>query len=116
MERSLGYRLVGLGLAGILLTAAAFSTTALFKAPLPGSDLNPVGGAEKVISLIQGQETVLWTALTGTVGSYQVLGWPTSDGTHDLGGALVLERPESGSAGVIDFVEKPMSIEFNVDG
>ena len=116
MERSLGYRLVGLGLAGILLTAAAFSTTAFFSAPAPGSDLNPVGGAEKVISLIQGQETVLWTALTGTVSSYQILGWPTSDGTHNLGGGLVIERPESGSAGVIDFGEKPMSIEFSLEG
>ena len=110
------YRLIGVGLAGLLIMAAALSTIALFRATAPGSDLRPVGGAETVIDLIQGQETLLWSSIKGTVSSYTVLGWPSSVGEHDLGGAMVVERPADGSAGVIDFGEKPMSVEFDVAG
>lgn len=107
-------RLVGLGLAALLTIAAALPTTALFSATSPGSDLEPVGGAEMIIDLIQGQETILWSSLGGMVNSYKVVGWPLDDGTHELGGALVLERPVSGQAGIIDFGEKPMTVEFDV--
>lgn len=107
-------RLVGMGLAALLTVAATFPTTALFSAPSPGSNLQPVGGAEKIIDLVQGQETILWSSIGGVVMSFKVVGWPSNDGTHEVGGALVIERPVSGQAGVIDFGEKPMTVEFDV--
>jgi hypothetical protein len=107
---------VGLGLVALLITAAAYGGAAVFTAPSPGSNLTPEGGAELIVDLIQGQETVLWSTISGTVTGYQVLGWPSSEGQHDLGGALVIERPDSGLVGVIDFGEKPMSIVFNRGG
>ena len=113
MQTVTSSRLVGIGLAA-LLTAAAFSTTALFSAPSPGSDLEPVGGAEMIIDLVQGQETILWSSLAGTVNSLKVVGWPSNDGTHELGGAMAIERPVDGQAGIIDFGEKPMAVEFDV--
>jgi len=109
-------RHVGMGLAVAVLIAATTSTLASFAASSPGSDLAPVRGAEVVIDLIQGQETLLWSALTGTVTKVHTVGWPSSDGTHELGGAVSLERPESGPVGIIDFGEKPMSMTFEVDG
>jgi hypothetical protein len=109
-------RLVGLGLAALLTLGAALSSTALYAADSPGSDLEPVGGAEMIVDLIQGQEAILWSSVTGTVNQYQVLGWPTTDGENELGGALVIERPTDGTVGVIDIGEKPMSIEFDVSG
>jgi hypothetical protein len=38
----------------------------------------------------------------------------TIDG-NDLGGALVIERPVDTEAGVIDFVEKPKSLSFEIN-
>ncbi|MFV1962415.1 MAG: hypothetical protein ACC658_11355 [Acidimicrobiia bacterium] len=108
-------RLVGIGLAGFLTVAAAFSTSALFQAPSPGSNLDPVNGAELIIDLIQGEEALLWSSLSGTVTSYTVLGWPSRVDGQDLGGALMIDKPENGSAGVIDLGEKPMSVDFDVD-
>ena len=35
---------------------------------------------------------------------------------NDLGGALVIERSADGSAGVIEFGEKPKSIVFDIEG
>lgn len=114
MQRALGIRLVGFGLAGLLLMGAAGATTAQFLASSPGSDLEPVGGASSLVDLVQSNESVLWSSLSGTIDSYTVLGWPTSQGEIELGGAMVLERPADGSAGVIDIGEKPMSISFSV--
>ena len=45
-----------------------------------------------MIDLIQGNESVLWTALSGTVTGYVVQGWPSSNGENELGGALMMER------------------------
>ncbi len=115
MPNVIAFRLVGIGLAGLLIMAAAFSHTALFQAPSPGSDLEAVSGAELVIDLVQGQKTLLWSSLSGTVTGYTVLGWPSSVDGHDLGGALMIANPENGLAGVIDFGEKPMSASFDVD-
>lgn len=109
-------RVVGLGMAALLTIAATFPATATFESSAPGLGLEPVGGAESLISLIQGQEHLLWTALTGTVTSYQVLGWPSQSGDVELGGALMIERPADSSTGVIDFGEKPMSLEFQLNG
>ncbi len=112
MPNTITARLVGIGLAGLLTVAAGLSTTALFEASSPGSNLEAVNGAEMIIDLVQGQKTLLWSALSGTVTGYTVIGWPTSAGEHDLGGALTLVKPDNGSAGVIDFGEKPMSASF----
>lgn len=109
-------RLLSLGLAAFLTVAAAFSTRALFTAPELGASLRPVGGAEKLIDLIQGQETILWSSLNGTVSSLEVLGWPSSDGEHELGGALMIEAPDDGTVGIIDTGERPMLVEFTLSG
>ena len=108
-------RLVGLGLAAVVLIAAAGSSLASFQATSPGSNLKAVGGAELVIDLIQGQETILWSTLTGPVTNIRTVGWPTNDGTDELGGALMLERPADGTVGIVDFGEKPMSMTFGVN-
>lgn len=109
-------RVLGIGLAGLVTVAAAFSTSALFQAPAPGSTLQPVNGAELVIDLIQGQEAVLWSTLSGNVTSFTALGWPSRVDGHYLGGALMIEKPENGVAGVIAFGERPMSVEFDLSG
>lgn len=114
MQNTIAVRLAGIGLAGVLTVAAVFSTTALFEASSPGSNLEAVGGAEMIIDLIQGQKTLLWSSLSGTVTGYTVLGWPTNVDGHDLGGALMIAKPENGLAGVIDSGEKPMSASFDV--
>jgi len=99
----------------LLLSAASLGATAFFSADSPGADLSPVDGAEEVVQILQGNRTVLWTALTGSVGMYRVEGWPTTENGNELGGALVIERPADGSAGVIEFGEKPKSIVFDLD-
>ncbi len=109
-------RLVGLGLAAAILIAAAGTSFASFEAASTGSDLKPLNGAETVIDLIQGRETILWSSLTGTVTNIRTVGWPSSDATHELGGALMLEHPEDGTVGIVDFGEKPMSMAFEVNG
>ncbi len=108
-------RNLGIVAAVFLLTAASLGATAVFQANGPGSDLRPVDGADAMVQILQGSETVLWTSLSGTVGSYRVEGWPVTIGENELGGALVLERPADGSAGVIDLGEKPRSIQFELD-
>jgi hypothetical protein len=100
----------------LLLTAASLGTTAIFSADRPGADLRPVDGASEVVQILQGNQSVLWTALSGSVGLYRVEGWPVSANGNDLGGALMIERPADGSAGVIDVGEKPRSIVFDVEG
>lgn len=107
-------RLAALALAALLMLAAATSTTAIFTASEPGSGLEPVGGAELLIDLVQGQENLLWSSLAGSVELINVVGWPSTDGEHDLGGALVLERPTSALAGVVEFGERPMSARFDL--
>jgi hypothetical protein len=116
MQNVMTSRVLGVGLAGLLTVAAAFSTSAIFEAPSPGTNVQPVNGAELVIDLIQGQQTLLWSTLSGNVTSYTVLGWPSQVDGQDLGGALMIENPENGEAGVIAFGEKPMSVEFEVSG
>lgn len=115
MPNTITVRLVGIGLAGLLTVAAVFPTTALFQASSPGSNLEAVSGADMIIDLVQGQKTLLWSSLSGTVTGYTVFGWPSSVDGHDLGGALMIANPENGSAGVIDFGEKPMSASFDVN-
>jgi hypothetical protein len=102
-------------LAAIVLAAAA-ATSVSFLAEHPGADLSPLKGAGDVIDILQGSETILWTSLSGSVTSYRVTGWPSESDGNELGGALVIERPEDGLAGVISFGEKPMSLSFELNG
>ncbi len=115
MQSTLRLRVLALALASSLLMAAAAGEV-LFQAPAPGTDLKPIGGADALIDLVQSQQTVLWSSLAGTVNSYTVLGWPEVKGSIELGGAMVLERPSNGLSGVIDIGDKPMSVEFSLDG
>lgn len=108
------FRLLGLGLAAATLVAATTAATTQFQAASPGSELELVGGTGALVEVVQGQETVLWTALAGTVSNITTLGWPTSDGIHELGGALTIERPANGQAGIVDFGDRPMSMRFDL--
>ena len=94
--------------------AASVGGTALFQADAPGADLDPVDGADSIVQVLQGNRTVLWTALSGSVSMYRAEGWPISVGENDLGGAVMIERPSDGAAGIIEFGEKPRSISFEV--
>jgi hypothetical protein len=105
----------------LLIAAAVIALTvtagAVFRAPAPGSDLRPTDGAGEVIELLQGNQSILWTALSGTVTGFVVQGWPSSTGDAELGGALVMERIEGGAdTGVIEFGEKPMTLAFDTAG
>jgi hypothetical protein len=75
--------------------------------------MSPVGGADLLVRLTQSNSSVLWTSVAGNVSTIETRGWPSSDGTHDLGGALVIETPENPTAGTVNIGEKPMSMEFS---
>lgn len=105
-------QLVGLGLAAILTLTAAGGAVAVFTAGGPGENLGPTDGADLLVSLVQSNEAVLWTSLAGNVSIVETRGWPSSDGTHELGGALVIERPADPTVGTVNIGEKPMSMEF----
>jgi hypothetical protein len=102
--------------AALLLAAASFAGTALFQAERPGAELTPAGSAAEMVQILQGNRTVLWTSLSGAVTSYRVQGWASTVDGNELGGAVILERPDDGSAGVIDFGERPRSISFEFSG
>jgi hypothetical protein len=104
-----------LAAAALFLAAASFGGIALFQADRPGADLAPVGDAAEMIRILQGNQTVLWSSLSGgVVTSYRVQGWASTVDGNDLGGAVVIERPQDGTAGIIDFGEKPKSVTFEV--
>ena len=115
LRRDLSFK-AGLAFAAMAVIAASVSTSALYTAPTPGSDLRPAAGAEQIVKVVQSESVVLWTALTGDVTQYLVLGWPETRGDAELGGALVLIRPSDPKVGVFDFGAEPMSIEFSLDG
>ena len=115
MENLPAVRTTSLFIAGLAI-ALALGTSALFQASHPGADLAPVGGSQNLVQILQGNQNILWTSLSGSVTSYVVQGWPSKMGDTELGGALMMERPANGEAGVIDFGEKPMTLEFQIDG
>lgn len=100
-------------LAAVLAVALS---TAVYTATSPGEDLTPVGGAAQLVQIVQDNALIRWTALTGNVVSHTVTGWPVEIDGQQLGGGMVIERPADGGAGVIDIGEKPMSVEFQIDG
>lgn len=115
MQRVPAVRTTSLALAAVA-AALLLSAGALFQAPRPGADLAPSGGSENLIQLLQGNQNIVWTSLSGNVTSYVVQGWPSTSGANELGGALMMERPSDGEAGVIEFGEKPMTLRFEIDG
>jgi hypothetical protein len=76
--------------------------------------MSPVGEADLLVRLTQSNGSVLWSSLAGNVSLIETLGWPTSDGTHELGGALVMETPPNPLAGTITIGEDPKSMTFTV--
>jgi hypothetical protein len=98
--------------AALFLMAASSVGVARYLAPALGDDLAPVGDAASVIQVLQGQRTILWTSLQGPVGSIVVRGWPEVGEDVELGGALVIQRPDDPYAGVIETGDKPMSVTF----
>lgn len=78
--------------------------------------MSPIGGADLLVRLTQSNESVLWTSIAGNISTVKALSWPSTDGIHDLGGALVIETPANPTAGTINLDEKPMSVEFDFGG
>ncbi len=116
MHRVLRTRNLSLPFAALALVAASLAAPAVFQAPTTGADLSPVGNADQMIEILQGNNNILWSSLSGSVISYRIEGWPVSINDNDLGGALVIERSEDGTAGVIGFGEKPKALSFEIDG
>lgn len=112
MQRVITNRLAGLGLAALMTLTATGGAVAIFTAGGPGESMSPVGGADQLVRLTQSSNSVLWTSLAGNVSTVKILSWPTSDGEHELGGALMIERPSDPLAGTVNIGEKPMSMEF----
>ena len=98
----------------MMTLTAAGGAAVVFAAGGPGENLSPSSGAEEAIALRQVGETIHWASLAGNVTTTLTLTWPTGDGTHDLGGALVIERPGDTLSGSIDVGEKPMSVTFEM--
>jgi hypothetical protein len=99
----------------LLALAVASMTTARFVAEHPGADLNPIGDAGELISLIQGQEHLFWSSLSGPVTQVTVWGWPVSDGEVELGGGLSITRLDGETdSGIIDTGGKPRAVSFEV--
>jgi hypothetical protein len=105
--------LAGLGLAAVL-TVTAGGAVAVFAAGGPGENLSPADGAELLVDLTQVNGSLLWSSLGGPVSLVETRGWPSDDGTHQLGGGLVIERPANELAGTVDIGEPPMSVTFGL--
>ena len=115
MQGVITQRLAGLGLAAVMALTAAGGAVAVYAAGGPGENLRPTGDASLLIDLTQVEESILWTSLAGNVGVVETVGWPSSDGIHDLGGALSITRPDNATAGTINIGEKPVSVTFSLD-
>lgn len=100
-------------MAAILTLTAAGGAAAVFVAGGPGENLSPRNDADLLVNITQVSNSILWSSLAGNVALVETRGWPTSDGTHELGGALVIEAPKNPLAGTINIGEKPMSVEFS---
>lgn len=115
MRRVITQSLAGLGLAALMTLTAAGGAVAVFTAGGPGENLSPRGAAARLIDLTQLQTSVVWSSLGGNVALVETTGWSSSDGTHDLGGAMVIERPDDPTAGSIDIGERPQKVKFSFD-
>lgn len=115
MQGVITQRLAGLGLAATMTLTAAGGAVAVYAAGGPGENLRATGGASALIDLTQVKDSILWLSLAGKVAAVEAVGWPSSDGIHDLGGALTIESPSNPIAGTINIGEKPRSVEFSFD-
>lgn len=102
-----------MGLAAVLSVTAG-GAVAVFAAGEPGENLSPIDGAELMVDLTQVNGSVLWSSLAGPVVVVETRSRPTDDGVHQLGGALVIERPANGLAGTINLGETPQEIRFTL--
>ena len=114
MQGVITHRLAGLGLAAIMALSAAGGAVAVFTAGGPGEHLSPSGEARRFIDLTQVADSVLWTSITRNVATVETLGWGSSDGVNELGGALTIEVPANPEAGTVNIGERPMSITFDL--
>lgn len=96
----------------MLTLVAAGGAVAVYSAGGPGETLTPTGGADLLVSLVQSNESIMWTSLAGNVSTIETVGWPSSDGVHELGGALVIEAPKHPTAGTVNIGERPKSMTF----
>ncbi len=100
----------------IAASLAATSTTAVtFAAPEPGARLAPVGDAADMVSLTQGETSLLFASNSSVIETITVTGWPSSDGEHDLGGAILVETVYR-NVGAVTFGEPPRTVEFRISG
>lgn len=95
----------------MILTASG-GAVAVFAAGGPGENVIAKNGADLLVGIAQTQESVSWTSFAGNVSIVETLGWSSSDGVHELGGALVIETPPNPTAGMVDIGEKPKSMVF----
>ncbi|MEX1037892.1 MAG: hypothetical protein WDZ96_03440 [Acidimicrobiia bacterium] len=103
--------------AALLVLGVASMTTARFVADQPGGHLRPIADAGELVSLIQGQEHILWVSLSGPVTQVTVWGWPESDGEVELGGGMSLTRLDGGTeSGILTHDDRPRAVEFEVTG
>ena len=116
MRAALRSRYIVLSLAAVVLMGASAANLALFEAERPGAVLAPVDGADRLVEILQGSQSIVWTSLHGAVSSIRVTGWATATDGNELGGALVIDRIDGASSGLIDFGERPQSIEFDLRG
>lgn len=100
----------------VLVAAGALGAGALYEAPAPGADLEPQGGAAAEVLIDQDGTSLVWATTGGQVAYHEVKGWPSSVDEHDLGGALVIEKPADPAGGEISFGEKPASVLFHLTG
>lgn len=115
MRRVITQRLAGLGLAAIMTLTAAGGAVAVFSAGGPGENLSPRGAAERLIELSQVGNSIVWGSMAGNVSLIETTGWSSTDGTNELGGAMVIERPDDPVAGSLDIGEKPHKVKFTFD-
>jgi hypothetical protein len=115
MQGVITQRLAGLGLAAIMTLTAAGGAVAVFAAGGPGENLISKGDSALLVDLTQVSNSILWSSMAGNISLVETTGWATSDGTHDLGGALVIERPANPLAGTVNIGEKSSSVRFTFD-
>lgn len=97
-----------------ITTASAGSVS--WSSPAPGEPLQPAdASAADAIHLLQEGDTVVWTSQRGTVSVVTTLGWPSTAGDDELGGAMVVEAFYR-TTGTLTVGEPPKSVSFQFEG
>ena len=113
MQKVINKRLAGWGLAALMTLTAAGGSAACSRLVGPARIWHRSTEADMLISITQTQESILWSSLAGNVSAVEIVGWPVADGTHELGGALMIEKPANPLAGAMRTGEKPASAKFS---